>query len=62
MEPNTVSLCCQAEWCLLFKYVLQFPALISEMASSVCDGAFRIVPKVNKVYQLGWILYCKINM
>ena len=40
----------QAEWCLLFKYILQFPSLIDEIASFLNDGAFRIVAKVNKVY------------
>ena len=42
-------LCPQAEWCLLFKYVLQFPSLIDEIASFLHDEAFRIVAKVNKV-------------
>lgn len=42
-------LCPQAEWCLLFKYVLQFPSLIDEIASLLYDESFRIVAKVNKV-------------
>ena len=43
------SLCPQAEWSLLFKYILQFPSLMDEVASFLGDGAFRIAPKVNKV-------------
>lgn len=58
-------LCPQAEWCLLFKYVLQFPSLIDEIASFLHDEAFRIVAKVNKVSGISytkWPLHIRTYM
>ena len=58
-------LCPQAEWCLLFKYVLQFPSLIDEIASFLHDEAFRILAKVNKVSGISytkWPLHIRTYM